>query len=198
MSELSPGEVSPLVVFERWYAEALSAQAPFADAMALATANSSGEPSVRMVLFKGVSGSGIRFFTNFCSRKARELLDNPRAAVVFHWPLLGRQLRIEGTVEVLGAEEADAYFASRPRASQIGAWASPQSEVIDGHDFLEHRIAEFESRFHGGAVPRPDFWGGYRLVPRRFEFWTDGASRLHERVVYDSSEGTWRQTRLAP
>jgi pyridoxamine 5'-phosphate oxidase len=188
----------PLIVFQSWYVQAVDSGAPFPEAMALATADRHGRPSVRVVLYKGLDAGRIAFFTNLESRKSRELTVNPRAAVVFHWPALGRQVRIEGDVEKLPEIDDDAYFQSRPRSSQLGAWASPQSQTLPDRAALEARFAEAEQRFAGATVPRPPFWGGYRLLPSRFEFWINRDHRLHDRFAYERSGAGWRMARLAP
>lgn len=164
----------------------------------LATATADGRPSARFVLVKEIDDRGFRFHTHYGSRKARELAENPRAALAFHWASIGEQVRIEGTVELLEPELSDAYFASRPRGSQIGAWASPQSEPIEGRWVLLERIAGLEQRFGDDAIPRPEFWGGYRLVPETIEFWKEGADRLHDRVLYQTNAQGWTVLHLAP
>jgi pyridoxamine 5'-phosphate oxidase len=171
--------------------------------MVLATATHDGVPSARVVLFRGLSPDGaIQFFTNYESRKARELDQNPRAALTFHWAVLERQVRVEGTVARLSSAGSDAYFAGRPRLSQIGAWVSPQSRPIASLDELIVRRDEKEKAFHGGAVPRPPFWGGYGLLPARIELWTRGDGRFHDRRLYEregpGAGGAWRITTLAP
>jgi pyridoxamine 5'-phosphate oxidase len=171
---------------------------PEPTAMMLATAGDDGQPSLRVVLLKAVDERGFVFYTNYESRKGRELLAHPRAALCFHWQTLERQVRIEGDAEPVAAEEADAYFATRARLSQIGAWASKQSRPLESDAELEARVAEAEERFAGGAVPRPPHWSGFRVVPRRIEFWRNRAFRLHERLVYEREEGDWRVTRLFP
>ncbi|MEN3340063.1 MAG: pyridoxamine 5-phosphate oxidase [Acidobacteriota bacterium] len=164
----------------------------------LATADARGRPSARMVLLRGADARGFAFFTNYTSRKARDLTDNPYAALCFHWPTLEEQIRIEGAVERLPDAESDEYFSSRPRGSQIGAWASDQSQVLPSPDALDARYREAERRFDGMPVTRPPFWGGFRLVPERVEFWYGRADRLHERLVYVKDNGGWRTERLYP
>lgn len=164
----------------------------------LATADAAGQPSARMVLLRAIDADGCVFYTNYESRKARDLDANPRAALCGFWHWLKQQARIEGRVAPASAAESDAYFASRPRGSQIGAWASPQSTVIAGRDTIEARVREAERRFSGGPVPRPDFWGGYRLIPDRIEFWEERPDRLHDRIVFERTPAGWTRTRLAP
>lgn len=188
----------PFSLFDSWFTDAREAGILLPESMALATATPDGRPSSRMVLLKGFDVRGFRFFTNFGSRKVRELDANPRAALTFHWAVLQRQVRIEGTVERLGEEESEAYFATRPRGSRLGAWASRQSEPLDSRETLKARFEEAEARFSGGDVPLPSFWGGYRLSPVRIEFWQGRANRLHDRVVFDATEDGWRVGRLFP
>ena len=165
---------------------------------ALATADADGRPSVRMVLLRGVDERGFVFHTNFNSRKARELIANPRAALCFHWHTLEEQIRIEGRVERLSAEESDAYFRTRPRGSQLGAWASNQSAVLPSRETLEREYREIERRFEGAPVPRPPFWGGFRLIPDRIEFWFGRPDRLHDRLSYTRDGADWKIERLYP
>ncbi len=165
---------------------------------ALATADRAGRPSVRMVLLRGVDERGFVFFTNYHSRKGRELDQNPQAALCFHWIALDEQIRIEGTVERLSGAESDDYFASRPRGSQLGAWASDQSAPLPSRETLETKYREVEARFGTGAISRPPFWGGYRLVPRAIEFWYGRPDRLHDRVLYTRDGSGWTITRLYP
>jgi pyridoxamine 5'-phosphate oxidase len=164
----------------------------------LATADQAGQPSARMVLLRGLDRGGFLFYTNYGSRKAADLDANPRAALCGFWFWLKQQVRIEGRVVRASDAESDDYFASRPRGSQIGAWASRQSAPIASRAMLEERLRHTDARFEGTDVPRPPFWGGYRLVPGRFEFWEEGESRLHDRIAFDLVSGTWTQTRLAP
>jgi pyridoxamine 5'-phosphate oxidase len=188
----------------RWLADAAGAGAPEPTAMTLATADKSGRPSARIVLHKGVSAGvagcrGFTFYTHYESRKSGEMIANPFASLVFYWPVLNRQIRIEGRIEKVAAEESDQYFQSRPRGSRIGAWASPQSKKIASRDALLQRVKEIEEKFNGPEVPRPEFWGGWRLVPERIEFWQAGDSRLHDRFAYEwDGKSSWTVSRLAP
>lgn len=190
----------PLALFQAWYADAVRAEPNDPDAMALATANARGEPSVRMVLLKGADARGFVFYTNMESRKGEELLANPQASLCFHWKSLRRQVRVDGTVSQVSAEEADAYFASRARASQIGAWASQQSRPLDGRWDLERRVASSAVRFGFGTVPRPPHWSGFRVCPRAIEFWEDRPFRLHDRRLFQRPNATapWTLTHLFP
>lgn len=165
---------------------------------ALATADNRGSPSVRIVLLRGVDERGFVFFTNYTSRKGREMDENPRAALCFHWPALDEQIRIEGTVERVAAEESDAYFDNRPRGSQLGAWASEQSAVLPTREALEERYREIERQFEGKPVSRPPFWGGYRLKPTSIEFWYGRPDRLHDRLLYTRERDGWKIERLYP
>lgn len=188
----------PTDQFARWYREAAAVETGDPDAMALATADRSGRPSARMVLLKSFGPSGFRFFTNFGSRKGRELEQNPHAALLFFWHVSGRQVRIEGICRRLPDPESDAYFASRPPGSQLGAYASRQSRVLPERETLETAFKSAEARFAGQTVPRPPDWGGFLLEPLSFEFWQTGENRLHDRFRYERTGHTWRIDRLAP
>lgn len=179
---------TPFDLSKQWIADAEESEVNDPTAMALATVNSEGMPSLRMVLMRGIDERGFVFFTNFESRKGSELLQNSNAALLFHWKTLRRQIRVEGRVEVVTDEEADNYFTSRPRASQIGAWASKQSRPMAGRFEFEAEIARYTAKFGAGSVPRPDFWSGFRIVPKYFEFWHDRKFRLHERKTYSLNQ----------
>lgn len=188
----------PLRQFAAWFDEALAAGIREANAMALATVSGDGVPSVRMVLLKGVD-TGFVFFTNLESPKARDMESNPRASLCFHWKELERQVRISGHIEMTSRSEAETYFHSRPRGSQLGAWASRQSKVLSGREEIESNLKEMEGRFADGDVPLPDFWGGYRLIPKAIEFWQGRPSRLHDRLLYTlEDDGGWTRGRLSP
>lgn len=188
----------PIAQFQRWFDEAVVAKMPDPNAMTLATVNAEGQPSARIVLLKGVDASGFTFFTNYESRKGGDLLHNPRAALLFHWVQLERQVRIEGEVHKVDDAESDAYFLSRPLGSRLGAWASEQSREVAGREVLEAREADFRARF-GDDPPRPPHWGGYRLVPHWIEFWQGRASRLHDRIGFRrQDDGSWNIVRLSP
>jgi len=193
----SRSEADPLRQFERWMNEAVEARLPEPNAMTLATVGSDLRPSTRIVLIKGFDARGIVWYTNYQSRKGRELAGNPFASLQFHWVELERVVRIEGRVEQVEPELSDAYFASRPLDSRIGAWASPQSQVISGRDVLVKNAAAAAAR-HLLSPPRPPHWGGYRLVPDRWEFWQGRKSRLHDRLRYRLEDGRWLRERLAP
>jgi pyridoxamine 5'-phosphate oxidase len=194
----APGS-DPLAVLSAWYEDALRSGQPVPDAMTLATATLDGRPAARIVLFKGVVRGGIFFVTNYDSRKGRELEANPRAALVMHFAEAERQVRLEGRVERASAAESTAYFASRARGSQLGAWASPQSQPIASRDELQRRQLEVEQRFAGRDVERPEFWGGYLVLPERVELWLGRSDRLHDRFEYlPRAGGGWHISRLAP
>ena len=198
MTDIAPDILS---TFDALFAEALAAGEPDRTAMTVATASADGRPSARIVLLKAHDARGFVFYTHLDGRKGLELQANPQAALLFHWPRVreGVQVRIEGDVEIVGDAEADAYFASRPRDSQIGAWASHQSETLDGRETFETRIAHFEHEFEGREVPRPPRWGGFRVVPRSVEFWYGAQYRLHERWLYESvDDGSWSKRMLYP
>ncbi|WEJ98594.1 MAG: pyridoxamine 5'-phosphate oxidase [Candidatus Sphingomonas phytovorans] len=188
----------PFKLFDAWFAEARDTEPNDSNAMALATADGDGRPSVRMVLLKGHGPDGFVFYTNRESRKAGEMTANPHAALLFHWKSLRRQIRIEGSLTLASDAESDAYFASRSRDSQLGAWASDQSRPLDARETFEARFAEVEARFAGGEVPRPPHWGGYRLTPDRIEFWQDRAHRLHERRLFVHAGDGWSEGLLYP
>jgi pyridoxamine 5'-phosphate oxidase len=188
--------VNPLRRLAEWYAEAVGVVEP--NVMALATATRDGVPSVRIVLLKGIDERGIQFFTNYESRKGRELEANPRAAATIYWQPLDRAVRFEGAVERLTEEESDAYFASRPRGSRLGAWASRQGTPLAARADLETAFEEAGGRFPGDDVPRPDYWGGYRIVPDAIELWQGMPSRLHDRIHWVREGGGWREQRLSP
>ena len=190
-------DADPLRQFARWWDEATQSELPEVNAMTLATADRHGMPSARVVLLKGYDTRGFVFFTNYDSRKGRELADNPSAALLFFWPELERQIRIEGRVERIAPEDSDEYYRSRPLASRIGAWASPQSEPIPSKSWLLARAAEMGLR-HGLNPARPPQWGGYRLAPAIVEFWQGRPSRLHDRLRYQRNGSAWERTRLAP
>jgi pyridoxamine 5'-phosphate oxidase len=188
----------PFALFDAWFAEAKAAEINDPEAMALATCGANGRPSIRMVLLKGHGPDGFAFYTNLDSRKGEELTANPSAALLFHWKALRRQVRIEGTVEPVATEQADAYFASRGRDSQIGAWASDQSRPLASRAEFEVRCDAVRARFEGQDVPRPGRWGGFRLVPERIEFWLDRPHRLHERRLFTRDGDGWAEGLLYP
>ncbi len=189
---------SPLAHFDDWFASATDSGLKDPNACALATADADGMPSVRMVLLKGHDERGFVFYTNLESDKSADLKANPKAAMGFYWPQLGRQIRIKGPVNPVGGDEADAYFATRPRQSQLGAWASDQSRPMAGRGDFERRLAEFGRTFEGRDVPRPPHWSGWRIEPVRVEFWQEGEFRLHERLVYLREGAGWRTEMLYP
>lgn len=198
LDEATAGD-DPIELFRRWFEDVLRADLIEPNAMALATVGPDGQPAARMVLLKGFDARGFTFYTNYRSRKGRELHANPRAALLFWWPPLERQVRIEGTVEKTSPEESDAYFAARPRLSQLAAAVSPQSEPIASRVEIERAVFELERRYFGKPIPRPEFWGGYRLKPSRMEFWQGGEHRVHDRLLYElEPDGSWKRLRLAP
>jgi pyridoxamine 5'-phosphate oxidase len=188
----------PFSLFDEWFADARASEPDLPEAMSVATADASGRPSSRMVLLKAHGPDGFVFYTHDGSAKGRQLADNRRAALLFHWKSLGRQVRVEGSVEPVGDAEADAYFASRARDSQIGAWASVQSRPLDSQATIERRIEEAKQRFAGQDVPRPPDWSGYRVVPDRIEFWTERPYRLHERRLFSRGAAGWSEGLLYP
>ena len=189
----------PLAQFELWLQQAITGEIPEPNAMTLATVSATGRPAARVVLLKGVSQGGFVLYTNYLSRKGRELEQTPWASLVFLWQQLERQVRVEGRVEKVSDEESDAYFQSRPRSSQIGAWASDQSEPIGDRFALAVREREFVEQFGDGPIPRPPHWGGYRVVADRVEFWQGRTSRLHDRLAYSLNvDGSWSRQRLSP
>lgn len=188
----------PFQLFDQWLGEARDTEVNDPEAMALATSNADGQPSVRMVLLKGHGPDGFVFYTNEHSAKGEQIAANPQAALLFHWKTLRRQVRLEGAVERAGEAEADTYFATRARDSQLGAWASDQSRPLDARKTFEARFEEVKRRFEGQEVPRPAHWRGYRLVPHRFEFWLDRPYRLHERRLFTLQGEAWREGLLYP
>lgn len=188
----------PFRLFARWFDEAREAGVREPNAMTLATVGADGQPAARIVLLKGLDARGFSFYTNYRSRKGEDLAANPRAALVFWWEPLERQVRIEGAVERVAEKVSDAYFASRPRGSRLGAWASEQSRIVADRAELEARLEAVEEKYDDGHVPRPPYWGGYRVLPARFEFWQGRPNRLHDRLEYVPGEGVWEIRRLAP
>jgi len=188
----------PFRLFAEWLADAEKSEPNDPNAVALATVDPDGLPNVRMVLLKGFDEKGFVFYTNFESAKGAELLASMKAAMCFHWKSLRRQVRIRGPVEIVSAEEADAYYASRPRGSRIGAWASKQSRPLESRFALEKAVAEFTARYAIGEIPRPEHWSGFRLKPQAMEFWHDRPFRLHDRVRFEGRDGGWDKTRLYP
>ncbi len=200
MASLSENDVDsdPIVQFTKWFDEAVRAGAKEPNAMCLATATPDAYPSARMVLLKGVDSRGFCFYTDFRSRKAQELADNPHASLCFFWVELERQVRVVGAVQRVSDEEAQAYFSSRPLSSKIGAWTSHQSSVLPSREALEKQLIENEKHFAGNEIPLPDYWGGYRVVPEEIEYWQGRASRLHDRIQFVRRGSEWTKRRLSP
>jgi pyridoxamine 5'-phosphate oxidase len=197
---LSEGDVdqNPFLQFGRWWNEALGAEIIEVNAMTLATANAAGKPSARVVLLKGYDEKGFVFFSNYQSRKGQEIEENAQATLLFFWKELERQVRIEGKIEKISTEESDEYFHSRPEGSRIGAWSSPQSQVIKDRSIIEDNVRHYTEMFAGSAIPRPEQWGGYRVIPEAIEFWQGRPSRLHDRILYTAENQDWIIQRLAP
>ena len=199
MNEVTSSTAEPIALFKEWLTEAEKKESNNPTAMSLATADAQGTPSVRMVLLKDVDERGFVFYTNSESRKGTEIAANPNASLCFHWKSMLKVVRVDGAVEKVSDADADAYFNSRSRGSQIGAWASRQSRPLENRFKLEKKIAAYTAKFHIGKVPRPDFWKGYRVVPRRIEFWAERTFRLHDRIVYTTEvNGDWMSQRLYP
>jgi len=188
----------PLHLFESWLAEAKAKGEPLPEAFSLASATNEAKPSVRLLLHKGISGGAFYFYTNFESRKAQELDENPQAAMAFFWPSTNKQVRIEGKVERTTNQESDDYWKTRPRGSQLGAWASKQSEVVSTYEDLEKKMKEVEEKFKDREIPRPHYWGGYKLIPTLLEFWEGLPDRLHKRELFTRSASGWKKEYLAP
>ncbi len=189
---------APFPIFDRWFEDAKASEPIVPEAMSLATVDASGRPSTRMVLLKKHGPEGFVFYTNLDSRKSIEISDNPNVALLFHWKSLKRQVRIEGLIEAVSDSEADAYFATRDRESQLGAWASHQSQPLPSREVFDERFEEMSKRFEGGDVPRPPFWSGFRVVPERIEFWEDRAHRLHDRHLFTRCNDIWTEGLLFP
>jgi len=199
-NELNEGSINknPFIQFTKWYESILSSNLNDPTAMMLSTADVNGNPSARIVLLKEIDDRGFVFYTNYESRKGKDLKENPKAALTFFWDELRRQIRIEGRIEKISKEISKKYFSSRPRESQIGAWISEQSSVIPNRKFLENKFDELEEKFSNEEIPLPDFWGGYRVIPNYFEFWQGRENRLHDRICYKKENDEWKLFRLAP
>ncbi len=188
----------PFIQFTKWYESILNSKLNEPTAMMLSTADANGNPSARIVLLKEIDDSGFVFYTNYGSRKGKDLKENPKAALTFFWDELRRQIRIEGSIEKISRETSKEYFSSRPRESQIGAWVSAQSSVISNRDILENKFDELDEKFGNEEIPLPDFWGGYKLIPNYFEFWQGRDNRLHDRIYYKKENDEWKIFRIAP
>lgn len=197
MNKVEP-TTSPIAQIVEWLVQAERKEAQEPAAMSVATVGADGRPSLRIVLLRGIDARGLVFYTNLSSEKAEDIRANPHVALCLHWKSMARQIRVEGRATQVDDAEADAYFASRPRDSQIGAWASKQSQCLEGRFKLEARVAKYAARYAIGAVPRPTFWSGFRVVPERIEFWEDRPFRLHERIVWEVVDGAWRSNKLYP
>jgi len=197
LPEISPS-TTPAELFEQWFSDANKSGILLPEAMSVSTCSSDGQPSSRMVLLKDYDENGFVFFTNYSSRKSNELKDNDKVALLFHWNVLQRQIRIEGTVEKITAQESADYFHSRDRGSQVGAWASKQSQKLSHDDELKERMSHYQEKFSEGEVPHPEFWGGWRVKPHAIEFWQGRANRLHDRVCFEKENGDWAQHKLHP
>ena len=189
----------PILFFQKWFDEAHSAQISEVNAMTLATVDGAGRPHARIVLLKGIENNGFTFFTNYNSAKGHQIATHDQVALLFFWKELERQVRIEGTIKKLSEQESDLYFHSRPEGSQIGAWASPQSQVIPDRSILDNNYQSYTEQFAGTTVPRPPHWGGYTVIPQQVEFWQGRSSRMHDRILFShDASGTWQKSRLAP
>ncbi len=198
LDEQTTGD-NPIHFFHRWFDEALTAQLTEVNAMTLATVSADGKPHARIVLLKGIEDGGFTFFTNYSSAKGHQIETNDKVAILFFWKELERQVRIEGTIQKLPEAESDIYFNSRPEGSRLGAWASPQSQVITDRNIIEQNYATYEAKFAGGAIPRPAHWGGYNVMPEQIEFWQGRSNRMHDRILFTIDEtGEWNKSRLAP
>ncbi|WP_210410759.1 pyridoxamine 5'-phosphate oxidase [Leptospira yanagawae] len=197
LSEQTAG-TDPLALFSKWFTEAKEEKELEPNAMSLATVNKEGQPSVRIVLLKGLIRNEFQFFTNYHSHKGKDILDNPKVALTFFWPKLERQIRIEGTVSKISKEESEAYFKIRPRESQIGAHTSNQSSVVSSREELESKFQFLSKEWEGKEIPMPEFWGGYSVYPTKIEFWQGRVGRLHDRILFERKHSSWERTRLSP
>ncbi|WP_208597377.1 pyridoxamine 5'-phosphate oxidase [Leptospira yanagawae] len=197
LSEQTAGR-DPLALFSKWFTEAKEEKELEPNAMSLATVNKEGQPSVRIVLLKGLIRNEFQFFTNYNSHKGKDILDNPKVALTFFWPKLERQIRIEGTVSKISKEESEAYFKIRPRESQIGAHTSNQSSVVSSREELESKFHSLSKEWEGKEIPMPEFWGGYSVYPTKIEFWQGRVGRLHDRILFERKHSSWERTRLSP